>query len=107
MPRQSKINPSYINNGVVINPSVPSAGKTVTITYDGLLSKSGAHQVYARVGFGKSWGNPYDYEMNKSKSGFETIVPIPPTDMLNICFRDCAFNWDNNMGKDYRYDVME
>lgn len=98
---------NYLNNGVTISPSVPTVGDTVKVFYDGLLAKSGAEHVYAHVGYGSNWNNTQDYLMNKSGTGFELNVPVSKSDTFNICFKDCANNWDNNSGKNYSFDVTQ
>lgn len=108
MARASKSNSNdYISNGVIVNPAVPTVGEQVKIVYDGLLSKNGATDVLARIGYGNSWDNQYDYRMNRSLSGFEAVIPVSSADTLNICFKDCANNWDNNSGKNYTFDVTQ
>lgn len=110
MPRAAKAtqaNTEYMTNGVTISPSVPSAGENIKIIYDGLLSKSGATDILARVGFGQNWQNLFDYRMTRTDTGFETSVPVSSSDTLNICFKDCANNWDNNSGKNYSFDIMQ
>ncbi|MCX7746702.1 MAG: carbohydrate-binding protein [Clostridia bacterium] len=106
MPRTSKSS-EYISNGVAVSPSVPSAGENCKIVYDGLLSKSGATHLFAHIGFGNDWNNSADYEMKKITTGFEVSVPITNADTLNICFKDCADNWDNNSGKNYSFDIAQ
>ncbi|MGI6778681.1 MAG: carbohydrate-binding protein [Acetivibrionales bacterium] len=108
MPRARKTassNNIYISNGVTITPAVPTSGEQVKIKYDGLLAKSGAAHVYAHVGFNSSWENIYDYPMSRTEMGFETTVPVTKADTMNICFKDCANNWDNNSGSNYSFDI--
>lgn len=100
-------NKDYLANGVSIAPSTPSVGGSAKITYDGLLSKSGATHVIAHVGFGSQWNNVYDYKMSKTATGFEVTVPVATGDTLNVCFKDCADNWDNNTGKNYSFDITD
>jgi hypothetical protein len=110
MPRVSKTasagaSNTYMSNGVSISPAIPTAGEKVKIMYDGLLAKSGATHVYAHVGFGAAWDNLYDYQMDKTSTGFEATVPVMDADTMNLCFKDCANNWDNNSGKNYSFDI--
>lgn len=108
MPRARKTvtnNNDYISNGVSISPAVPTAGEKAKLKYDGLLAKSGATHVYARVGFGTTWDNLYDYQMIKTETGFEANIPVAKRDTMNVCFKDCANNWDNNSGKNYTFDI--
>lgn len=109
MPRtvRSRENTDYIKNGVLINPSVPSAGDKVKIVYDGLLSKNGAVHVYAHIGFGSGWDYIQDIPMSKTGTGFETTVPVMKSDILNLAFKDCANHWDNNSGMNYSFDIIQ
>lgn len=107
MPRTSKSNNDYMHNGVVIKPSLPTPGDSITVMYDGLLSKSGASHVYAHTGFGDNWERTFDYPMTRTSSGFETTINVEHADTLNICFKDCADNWDNNSGKNYTFDISK
>lgn len=110
MPRARKAtstnNTEYLNNGVSITPAVPAAGDKIKVRYDGLLAKSGATHVFAHVGYGNNWDHQRDYQMKKTSTGFETEVPVEDADTLNVCFKDCASNWDNNSGKNYSFDIM-
>lgn len=99
-------NNKYMQNGITISPSIPSIGETAKISYDGILSKSGATHVYAHIGYGSKWDNSCDLQMTKTSSGFEVNVPVNKPDVLNVCFKDCANNWDNNSGKNYMFEVM-
>ncbi|HHW49686.1 MAG TPA: carbohydrate-binding protein [Clostridiaceae bacterium] len=98
-------NNNYLENGVSISPVIPTVGEKVKIKYDGLLSKCGATHVYAHVGYGSNWDNVYDYQMTKTGTGFEVSIPVSKPGTLNVCFKDCANNWDNNSGKNYSFNV--
>lgn len=98
---------NYMNNGVSISPLVPAVGDSVKITYDGILSKSGASHLYAHVGFGNKWDSISDIKMTKSSMGFEASIPVSNADTMNVCFKDCANNWDNNSGKNYLFDISQ
>ncbi|SMC88240.1 carbohydrate-binding protein [Sporomusa malonica] len=93
-------------NCVTIHPEVPSNQSIAKITYNGLLPKSGATEVYAHVGYGRMWENTQDYKMTKTAHGFDVLIPIPEhADSLNICFKDAANNWDNNAGTNYSFVI--
>ena len=103
----TKANSDYLSNGVTVVPAVPTVGDRVTIMYDGLLSKSGASHIYAHVGFDNEWKNLHDHSMSRSSMGFEAQIPVEHADTLNICFKDCAGNWDNNSGINYSFDITK
>ncbi|MCX7711222.1 MAG: carbohydrate-binding protein [Clostridia bacterium] len=101
-------NNQFIANGITISPDAPVAGESVRVIYDGLLAKSGASDVLAHVGFGDKWENVFDYRMVKTVTGFEATIQVPSnTNTLNVCFKDCANNWDNNSGMDYSFGVSQ
>ena len=109
MPKMSKTSNTnnYLSNGVIISPSILSTGERVRVIYDGLLSKSGANHIYAKVGFGSKWEKEGYFQMIKSDTGFETTIPVANADTMNLAFKDCANNWDNNSGKNYIFDVTQ
>ena len=108
MKHSSKHQQNYYSNGVSISPSIPSTQNLTTITYSGLLYQAGASEVYARVGLGNDWSSSRDYKMNRTSHGFEvSIPPIGHGDVLNVCFKDSANNWDNNPGANYSFPVKK
>lgn len=96
---------NYEDNGIVINPSIPHPHRCLTITYNGLLEKNGATDLYAHVGFDREWSNEWDYKMVRQSNGFQVEIPVQYADTLNVAFKDCANNWDNNGGQNYTFDV--
>ena len=95
----------YNAQGIVLNPSVPLSGTTVTISYSGILAKNGATSLFAHVGYGNSWEHAGDFSMKKTENGFSVDVPVAYAPCLNVCFKDGANNWDNNNGRNYTFDV--
>ncbi len=106
MPRIRKNN-EYISHGVIINPPIAAAGEEVKISYDGSLSKNGAHEIVAQVSFGPKFENPTEYGMSKNTTGFEVTIPVADADTMNVCFKDVSNNQDNNSGKNYTFDVAQ
>ena len=106
MPRVSKNN-DYLPNGVKISPAIPSPGDRVKLVYDGLLSKSGANDIYAHFGYNSNWDNLSYLRMNRALTGFESTITLAEANTLNLAFKDCANNWDNNSGKNYVFDVAK
>ena len=98
-------NKLYQKNGIMIDPAMPHPNHKAKISYNGLLNKCGATHVYAHVGFNKEWNHQHDYEMTKKSNGFEVEIPIEYANTLNVAFKDCANNWDNNSGNNYTFDV--
>lgn len=95
-----KISNAYKSNGITVTPSSFSTGDKIKVTYTGLLSQSGANEVYAHIGWGDSWENINDIKMSKTKTGFSTTITAYNS-ALNLCFKDTCNNWDNNNGNNY------
>lgn len=83
----------------------PQPGDKLTITYNGLLSKSGATEVWMRTGTGepRDWNHVYDHYMVRTPAGFECTFDLFGAQNINLCFKDSANNWDNNNGNNWRY----
>lgn len=97
----------YRKNGIMINPGTLHRDQHVKILYDGLLNQNGATHVYAHVGFDKEWNNEQDYPMVKKSNGFEVRIQVEDANTLNVAFKDCANNWDNNSGQNYTFDIAD
>ncbi|HMM20997.1 MAG TPA: carbohydrate-binding protein [Selenomonadales bacterium] len=95
----------YLANGVIITPANPEPYENVTIVYNGLLSKNGANDMYAHVGFGEHWHGAQDLRMIKTCSGFEATIPAANIDSMSVAFHDPANNWDNNSGSNYNFQI--
>ncbi|MCX7842711.1 MAG: carbohydrate-binding protein [Clostridia bacterium] len=95
----------YAENGVIIDKLPAYAGDEVTITYDGLLAKSGADKVYAYIGYGEEWQEkgfvPMNLELDTFKATFKALMP----GTMYIAFKDSAENWDNNSGANYSFEI--
>lgn len=96
----SKASNPYMGNGITISPLNFNAGDKIKVTYNGLLSESGANEVYAHVGWGDTWENVNDVKMSRTKTGFTTTITAYNS-TLNLCFKDNSNNWDNNYGYNY------
>ena len=86
--------------GVEVKPSV--FPNEVHVTYNGLLAKSGATEVYCHYGSGSSnyWTNVNTVKMDRTSRGFEKDIKINNSRAF-ICFKDSANNWDNNSGHNW------
>lgn len=76
----------------------------VAIIYNGLLTKSGATQVYLHTGFGDRWKNVYDHRMEPTQAGWEKTIQMEGNN-LSFCFKDSANNWDNNNGQNWSFTL--
>jgi len=96
------------DNGIVVEPTPISGGDRVKVRYNGLLVQDGAQQVFLHYGFGPGeWEDVNDVMMHKNDAGeWEVKVEAPANrDRFEFCFRDNAYNWDNNDGVNWSYEI--
>ncbi|HCC07744.1 MAG TPA: carbohydrate-binding protein [Clostridiales bacterium] len=103
-------NMSYndFDTGVHITPAPVTSNEIVEVSYSGILSKNGAKELYLHYGssYLEDWANVSDTKMSKDANGvFSANLSVPVGNKLNLCFRDTAYNWDNNNGKNYIYEI--
>ena len=95
-------------DGVVVDPVPITAGEEIVVYYNGLLSQSGADNVYLHCGYGDStnWKAVQDMRMARTGWGFVKTLKAPEVGTrLNFCFHDSASNWDNNNGHNWSFEV--
>lgn len=98
---------NYVENGVIITPNVVASGDNMSVIYKGILYKSGASHVYMHMGYGDKWESLNDVRMIPTEEGFEARIPIRDEyHKINMAFKDCANNWDNNSGRNYTFEVQ-
>lgn len=100
----------FVQNGVFVKPQEIKPNHAVEVIYDGLLSRSGAQEVYAHYGTSSfhNWHNIHDTQMHRNMDGsFSTTIKVPHGKNFNICFHDNAANWDNNSGYNYSFEIEE
>ncbi|MGM0502879.1 MAG: carbohydrate-binding protein [Bacillota bacterium] len=93
---------------IEVKPTPITAGEKVTISYNGLLTKFGAEEVYlhAGVGVNDSWRDITSIKMKKEdEDTWQAQLKINTTDRFNFCFKDSANNWDNNEGSNWSFEV--
>ncbi len=95
----------YAENGVFISNSSLSVGEEVAITYEGILAKSGADQIFLHIGYGEEWLDKTFIPMEKDDGVFKGTFKIALPDDLNISFKDSANNWDNNSSMNYSFKI--
>ena len=94
---------------VRVEPEVINPGDKVRVDYNGLLAKSGAHQIYLHNGSSRenNWNDARDVEMRYEAGRWTTEVEVGDGDKFNFCFKDCADNWDNNGGYNWSYQIND
>lgn len=93
---------SYSKAGVSFEKISDTQAK---VTYNGLLVKSGANEVFGVLGFGsnQSWENVSTTNFNKFGNDFEALISVEQGKNVNLAFKDSAGNWDNNSGMNYTF----
>lgn len=105
MQKKAKQNLEYMQKGVTISPAAPVVGDRITILYDGILSKNGAFEIFAHLGYGSNWDNEQDVPMLKGSTCFEATIPALKEDFLKVSFKDPFNNTDDNAGNSYSFDI--
>lgn len=93
------------NQGISIKPMPSQIGDRCNITYEGLLKKSGADQVFLHCGYGSNWKNEQDLPMYNTANGCSCDITIREDGLFNFCFKDSANNWDNNSGQNWSFNI--
>ncbi|HAA90705.1 MAG TPA: carbohydrate-binding protein [Peptococcaceae bacterium] len=98
---------SELPGGVMVTPVPVTLGEDVTIRYSGLLAEVGAEQIYLHMGYGDAneWKYITDIPLQKNNGNWETTFEVKDDSRLNFCFRDSAYNWDNNGGLNWSLEV--
>ncbi|MCX7921215.1 MAG: carbohydrate-binding protein [Clostridia bacterium] len=94
---------SYSHNGVRLQ-HIPNMMK---LTYDGVLAKNGAKDIYAAIGYGdnNNWEDVEVYQLQKTaQQTFELLTFRKRSGNINIAFKDSAGHWDNNNGQNFIFD---
>ncbi len=97
----------YDENGVKVSKATIYAGDEITVSYYGLLAQSGANDVYVHFGFGDEWESKDLVQMTLEDGIFKADIKVEKPGTLNIAFKDCAENWDNNSTQNYSFKVSK
>jgi hypothetical protein len=103
--KKAQQNLEYMHKGVTISPASPVVGDKVKILYDGALSKNGAAEVFAHIGYGQGLDNEQEVPMVRSGTCFEATVPALKEDFMKVSFHDPLNNLDDNAGNWYNFDI--
>lgn len=82
-------------------------GERCRISYEGLLKKSGADQVFLHCGYGASWSNAEDIPMFNTATGSVCDVSMREDGLFSFCFKDSADHWDNNHGQNWTFMIKK
>lgn len=96
-----------LTKNIFFNTDKLVANTTVKISYTGKLFQEKAEEVFIHYGFGNSWENLSDVQMEKTELGFQAEIVLGDSDSFNFCFNDGNETWDNNNGQNYSFDIEE
>lgn len=83
-------------------------GRTVKLTYKGILATPETKEIYVHYGFGLLWNNLQEIKLDKiNDTCYEAEIPLTYSDSINFCFRDDKNNWDNNETKNYTSEIYK
>ncbi len=99
--------PVYSSSVPVQITPAPTAGKSITVYYNGSLASS-ATSMTLHWGY-NNFTSPADATMTKQSDGiWASTVTLPSGSyILNMCFKDNSSTWDNNSSSNYNYSVTE
>jgi hypothetical protein len=98
---------SFEDHRVSCEPSPPRPGEAAHINYQGLLKNAGANDVYLHYGFDQ-WNNVSTVKMNRASNGdFGAVIIANGSNEINVCFKDCAGNWDNNHSSNWTIKLQQ
>ncbi|MGE5580993.1 MAG: carbohydrate-binding protein [Bacillota bacterium] len=94
-------------DGIYLEPVPITLGEEIKIKYKGLLAESGAGKVFLHAGYGfENWEKVVELPMKKTRDGGWSVkLQVEEASNFNFCFRDDAYNWDNNSGRNWSYQV--
>ena len=90
---------------IFFNTDRLTANSTVKISYTGKFFCDGSKEVFIRYGFGNSWENQTETEMQKTELGFQIEINLIDKDTFNFCIKNENDEWDNNDGKNYIFNI--
>lgn len=77
------------------------------ITYSGYLFQNNSDSVTIVYGFGNSWNNTTELEMQKNNNGFSAKIKALEFSNFNFCFRNSNYEWDNNNNQNYTAPISK
>lgn len=92
---------------VSVNPVPITQGSMVKVEYEGILAQHGAQQVFLHYGYGPGpWRRVSEARMLPVGNGrWAATIRAEDAGRLAFCFRDNAYHWDNNGGRDWSYEI--
>lgn len=77
----------------------------VKVSYTGKFYQEKNNKVYIHYGYGDNWNNINETEMIKTDLGYQTELDLLSDTTLNFCFKNQNNEWDNNLGKNYIFNI--
>jgi len=77
----------------------------IKVSYTGKFYQGNNDKVFLHYGYGKDWDNVGEVEMKKTDLGYQAELNLMSSDTLNFCFKNQNNEWDNNLGKNYIFEI--
>lgn len=77
----------------------------IKVSYTGKFYQGNSEKVFLHYGYGKDWDNVNEVEMTKTDLGYQAELNLMSSDTLNFCFKNQNNEWDNNLGKNYIFEI--
>ncbi len=90
---------------IFFNTDKLTANTAVKISYTGKFFQDHSEKVFIHYGFGNSWENLTDCEMQKTDLGFQAEVDLIDSETFNFCLKNEKDEWDNNNGENYIFNL--
>ena len=90
---------------IFFNTDKLTPNSIVKISYTGKFFQDESEKVFIRYGFGETWENLMEAEMQPSELGFQLEIELIDSTTFNFCFKNEKDEWDNNNGENYIFAI--
>ena len=94
-----------LTKNIFFNTDKLIENSTVKISYTGKFYQENCEKVTVHYGFGETWENVNDIEMEKTELGFQTEINLLEGETFSLCFKNENDEWDNNEGANYVFPL--
>lgn len=94
-----------LTKNIFFNTDKLVENSTVKISYTGKFFQNNSENVFIHYGFGPSWENVSELEMEKTELGFQSEINLISSNTFNFCFNNGNGEWDNNDGQNYIFPI--
>lgn len=90
---------------IFFNTDKLTSDSEVKISYTGKFFQDDSEKAVIHYGFGNSWENLTEANMNKTDLGFQIEVHLIDSETFNFCIKNENDEWDNNDGQNYVFVI--